>query len=191
MSKDTDILLLWLDCDREGENICFEVIDNTKGLDKYTKEDFIFRAKFSSLAAKDIKYAYESIIHKPNEYESKSVEARQIIDLKIGVAFSVFQTKHLLEKYPVITNTSKTISYGPCQFPTLGFCIERAERIKKFKPEPFWYIDVFINYGDDSILNYNLKWLRKKVFNKECCEAIYDMISTESTAVAVGKSFIS
>ena len=32
------------------------------------------------------------------------------------------------------------VSYGPCQTPTLTFCVERHQRIAAFQPEPFWAV---------------------------------------------------
>lgn len=53
-ARGCDYIVLWLDCDKEGENICFEVLDcvssSMKRLDKKT----VFRAKFSSITDKDI-----------------------------------------------------------------------------------------------------------------------------------------
>ena len=46
-AKGCDYLVLWLDCDREGENICFEVINCTKAYLKPKNHQQIFRAHFS------------------------------------------------------------------------------------------------------------------------------------------------
>jgi DNA topoisomerase-3 len=52
--KGCDYLVLWLDCDKEGENICFEVIECVMETSKLKKSN-ILRAHFSSITDKDIR----------------------------------------------------------------------------------------------------------------------------------------
>ncbi len=132
-SKKANVLLLWLDCDLEGENIAYEVIKVC--LEANPRLD-VYRARFSALIERDI---FRTLKHpdRPNSHMNDAVDTRQEIDLRIGAAFTRFQTLRLQRRFEDIQGV---VSYGPCQFPTLGFVVERDLRIKNFQAEKFWSI---------------------------------------------------
>lgn len=62
------------------------------------------------------------------------------------------------------------LTYGPCQTPTLGFCVDQAEKIKKFVPETFWRVEAeIIEEGK----NFKMKWVRGKIFDKTAVTVIH------------------
>lgn len=173
-----DKLVLWLDCDREGENICFEVIRcvgrfMNRPLGPQAQQ--IFRARFSAVTAKDIQRALSNLVL-PNENESMAVEARQELDLKIGVAFSRFQTRYFQGKYGDLD--SAVISYGPCQTPTLGFCVQRHDMIQGFTPEQYWSIDIAVSVVTEAGSSMvALEWNRKRLFDEGAARVFMRMVA--------------
>lgn len=119
-------LVLWLDCDREGENIAFEVIHVCI---EANPRLIVKRARFSALIQRDIFQALSNLVE-PNRNEAEAVDARQEIDLRIGSSFTRLQTLLLQDKfdwrgYLQAGRDSMLLSYGPCQFPTLGLIVQR------------------------------------------------------------------
>uniref|UniRef100_A0A8B9FL82 DNA topoisomerase n=1 Tax=Amazona collaria TaxID=241587 RepID=A0A8B9FL82_9PSIT len=174
-----DCIVLWLDCDKEGENICFEVLDAVLPVmnKPRSSERTIYRAKFSSITDTDICNAMNHL-GEPNRNEALSVDARQELDLRIGCAFTRFQTKYFQGKYGNLD--SSLISFGPCQTPTLGFCVERHDKIQSFKPETYWVLQAKVNPEKESSLT--LDWDRVRVFDREIAQMFLNITKMSKEA---------
>ena len=129
-------LVLWLDCDPEGENIAYEVIEVCSAANPRLR---ILRARFSALIPREIQRCIQNLVP-PDQNVAHGVDARQEVDLRLGAAFTRFQTMRLQGRFEGLQQS--VISYGPCQFPTLGFIVERHRRIAAFVREQFWSIEL-------------------------------------------------
>ncbi|CAN6598700.1 DNA topoisomerase 3 [Trichomonascus vanleenenianus] len=172
-------LFIWTDCDREGESIGYEIMKIAQqGNRAFNDMNNVRRAIFNNVDPTHLKEA----ANRPSSLDLNQVEAvagRSEIDLRIGAALTRFTTGLLQSKFYSAQQTKSPISYGGCQFPTLGFVVDRYKKVVNFKPEPFWYIEVAVT-RDRHKVKFN--WDRVKHFNRlvvaeifrHCMETSYD-----------------
>lgn len=135
-SRTVQKLVIWTDCDREGENIGQEIVDVCTSIKPNLD---VYRARFSEMTQRSIFQAANNLVRLDRAL-SEAVEARQELDFRIGCAFTRFQTLHLKRKFA--GHIDSVVSYGACQFPTLGFVVERYKEAQSFVPEEFHKIRV-------------------------------------------------
>ncbi|CAF3174149.1 unnamed protein product [Rotaria sp. Silwood2] len=167
-------LIIWTDCDREGENIGYEIINLCRPLKIGLK---IYRARFSEITYDSAVRALSNLTQ-PDERVSAAVDVRQELDLRIGAAFTRFQTLRLHRLFGF--DSKQIISYGSCQFPTLGFIVERYLQRENFIREPFWKITVEHQTDNNEFCEFT--WERNRLFEHQPCLMIYDMIMDEPLA---------
>ena len=140
-ASDCSWLCLWLDCDREGENICYEVL-TVLGKQFGDAPDRVARARFSATTESEVRGALHRL-SVPNAAEAAAVDVRQHLDLKVGVSFTRLLTRALRDaaRKRFALPGLRLISYGPCQTPTLGFVVERQREIRAFVPRQFWTLE--------------------------------------------------
>ncbi|KAI1000558.1 DNA topoisomerase 3 [Podosphaera aphanis] len=156
-------LFIWTDCDREGEHIGGEVraeaLRNNPNIQ-------VVRARFSNIERAHVIQAARNPINL-DERQVNAVAARIEIDLRIGLAFTRYLTITLRPLGDTLSKTpdgkTRVISYGSCQFPTLGFVVDRYFRVKNFVSEPFWGIKV--RHRRDGI-DANFNWKRVRLFDR-------------------------
>lgn len=172
-AAECDIVQLWLDNDREGENIAEEVEMICTEANKNIQ---IQRAVFSTLSYDDIMKAFNnpSTI---NRNEAAAAKIRRIIDLRIGGVFTHFQTLKLRN---AAGNRPEAISYGPCQLPTLGFVVDSFRKVSNNMNEKCYKIEVVINKNDTKM---NIDWSRKQIFCKISCFSIFSSMFDFPSAI--------
>lgn len=83
---------------------------------------------------------------------------------------------------PGTVNPSQIISdrpIGSCQFPTLGFVVDRYFRVKRFVPEKFWSIQVVERRED---INVTFSWRRHRLFDRMAVIILFERCLTARTA---------
>ncbi|XP_064634025.1 DNA topoisomerase 3-alpha-like [Lineus longissimus] len=158
-------LVIWTDGDREGENIGFEIIQVCKAVKPNIR---VLRARFSEITPRAIDQACRNLAP-PDQNINDAVDVRTELDLRIGAAFTRFQTLRLQKVFPNVLG-EQLISYGSCQFPTLGFVVERYKQVEAFIPEPFWKIRV-THKVEEGLAEFN--WKRVKLFDHTAVLALY------------------
>jgi DNA topoisomerase-3 len=88
-----------------------------------------------------------------DEPQADAVASRIELDLRVGASFTRYLS---LSLRPVLqqgsqSKTPQIISYGSCQFPTLGFIVERYLRVRSFVPELFWSIKLMYQKDEISV----------------------------------------
>lgn len=152
-------VIIWTDCDREGENIGVEVADLI--LEHYPRM-CIKRANFSAITLTSIEYALENL-GTLNVCESQAVDARIELDLRLGSVFTRLQSLSF--------GNGDVISYGPCQIPTLRFVVERMRLRENFVPEKFFSLSLMVNSQDEFL------WERGRVFDENLTIHMFNILS--------------
>lgn len=169
-ARNCDLLMIWTDCDREGEYIGFEIVQAARKFNSRITMESTLRARFSHLERNHILNAAKN----PVKIDQKQVEAvavRQELDLRTGVSFTRFLTHLFKGKFRNLFEEIQVISYGNCQFPTLGFVVDRFKRVKAFVPEDFWYISVETRKNNSKV---NFVWQRPHFFDRLAGVLIYE-----------------
>ncbi|PFH35125.1 DNA topoisomerase family protein [Besnoitia besnoiti] len=180
-SKKAQWLVLWLDCDREGENIAFEVLFICM---KANARLQVSRAVFSALTKADLERACRTL-QAPDPNQADAVDARSEIDLRIGASFTRFLTMRYRSRVQL---PSATVSYGPCQSPTLGFVVSRYLEVENFVREAYWSIRVTVEKPDDEKglnappISVEFTWDRQRLFDRLSVLVLYEICLEEPMA---------
>ncbi|MFO7753463.1 MAG: type I DNA topoisomerase [Desulfobacteraceae bacterium] len=145
-AKDSDIVYLAPDPDREGEAIAFHTADILKNKDRR-----FYRVLIHELTKKGINQALEKPLELDgNKFESQ--QARRILDRLVG-----YQISPLLWK-----KVQRGLSAGRVQSVAVKIICDREREIRAFEPEEYWSIAVDLKASEPPAFSASLSKINGK-----------------------------
>jgi DNA topoisomerase I len=119
------------------------------------------RMKFSTLTKSEINESYEKKSNSLNWGQAIAGETRHYLDWFYGINLS----RALMNSMKSI-GKFRIMSIGRVQGPTLNLIVNKEQKIKKFKPEPYWQVFITISDKKNEVeLKHN-----KDIFDKNILE---------------------
>jgi len=100
------MLIIWTDCDREGEHIGSEIVEICRAANSRLD---VYRARYSAVTQSELRRSMTNL-KRLDLKQVAAVEARSELDLRSGAIFTRFQTLRLQQEFPSIGKD--VISYG-------------------------------------------------------------------------------
>jgi DNA topoisomerase-1 len=146
LCKDANEFTVACDFDTEGSVIGANVIRLA------CKQKDASRMKFSTLTKPDLVEAYENKSKTLDWGQVNAGEARHYLDYFNGISYS----RALTHAYKT-TGGFKILSIGRVQGPALKIIVDREKEIAKFKPVPYWQIELYGNVNNGDVIAWHVK----------------------------------
>jgi DNA topoisomerase-1 len=178
-AKNADAVYLAADPDREGEAICYHLMEEL--VPKRGEGPRIYRVRFNEITANAVKKAFESPLT-VNTNLVEAQQARRILDRLVGYKISPL----LWDK------VRRGLSAGRVQTVALRLIVDREREIRAFQKQEYWTIDVSLNAQKPPVLKARLvkraepqgDWTNVEIPNEAAAQAIVAALSQSAYSVS-------
>ncbi|PIN75657.1 DNA topoisomerase I [Candidatus Woesearchaeota archaeon CG10_big_fil_rev_8_21_14_0_10_37_12] len=165
LSKEADSITIATDYDVEGEVIGLNVV-------RYAcKKKDAKRMKFSTLTKDELIESYEKAQSHLDWGQAQAGETRHFLDFFYGINLSRALTSAIKT-----AGMFKILSIGRVQGPALKVVVDREREIQKFKPDPYWMIELNALVKKEKVVAWHEA---DKFWDKKKADEIYNKIKDE------------
>ncbi len=158
LAKDATDVIIATDYDDEGEVIGYNILRFMLGREKAK------RMKFSTMTKEELEESFKNMI-KINKNLAEAGLTRHYMDWYFGINL----TRALTNSIKKVGKRFRIISTGRVQGPTLYFLAKHEEKIKAFKPKPFWQVELELKLRRNI---YKAVFEKDKIWDKKEAEEI-------------------